>query len=240
MNVIHLIGRIATDLKIETTTTGKNVCNFNLAVNRIANNTTDFIPCRVWNTTADNLCRYKNKGEQSALEGSLVCSSYTDKDGQNKKSIYVLVNNIEYVGNKNIKILDDYGYEYAGSKAETEDYLSPTHIVRIGGELRVTPEWSLRAGCSYQTTNASQGVRDDDRFVAVGGCSPAFSYDRSVQNITAGFGYRHKNFYFDMAYVHKYRQNTYNAFPIDDNLHNVQWDVNDHNNRISATLGFRF
>ena len=146
----------------------------------------------------------------------------------------------EYVGNKNIKILDDYGYEYAGSKAETEDYLSPTHIVRIGGELRVTPEWSLRAGYSYQTTNASQGVRDDDRFVAVGGCSPAFSYDRSVQNITAGFGYRHKNFYFDMAYVHKYRQNTYNAFPIDDNLHNVQWDVNDHNNRISATLGFRF
>ena len=101
MNVIHLIGRIATDLKIETTTTGKNVCNFNLAVNRIANNTTDFIPCRVWNTTADNLCRYKNKGEQIALEGSLVCSSYTDKDGQNKKSIYVLVNNIEYVGNKN-------------------------------------------------------------------------------------------------------------------------------------------
>ena len=101
MNVIHLVGRIATDLKIETTTTGKNVCNFNLAVNRIADNTTDFIPCRVWNTTADNLCKYKNKGEQIALEGSLVCKTYTDKDGQNKKTTYVLVNNIEYIGGKN-------------------------------------------------------------------------------------------------------------------------------------------
>ena len=101
MNVIHLVGRIANDLKLETTPTGKNVCNFNVAINRIADNTTDFIPCRVWNANAENLCKYKNKGEQIAVEGSLVYKNYTDKEGQSKKAIYVLVNNIEYIGNKN-------------------------------------------------------------------------------------------------------------------------------------------
>ena len=161
----------------------------------------------------------------------------------------ILSADYEYVGNTNIRILDDRGNEMMGSTNEINSFLSPSHIIRLGGELRLTPHWSLRAGYSYQTSNAAKDVRDYEGAyngtnkltpVIVGGSSPAYSYDRSVQHITAGIGYRYKNVYFDMAYVHKYRQNTYNAFPLDDNALNVKWNINDHNNRISATLGFRF
>ncbi len=146
----------------------------------------------------------------------------------------------EYVGNTNIRLLDDYGHEYAGSEQEMKDYLSPSHIIRVGAEWRVTPNWSLRAGYNYQTTSASQDVRDGKEFVTVGGCNPSYTYDRSVQNITAGFGYHYKSFYFDMAYVHKNRQSTYEAFPIDDDYNNVYTKVSEHDNKISATIGFRF
>lgn len=155
----------------------------------------------------------------------------------------------EYVGNTGIRILDDRGNEILGATPEIKQFLSPSHIIRLGGELRLTPNWSLRAGYSYQTSNAAKDVRDyegayngtkDLTPVVVGGSSPAYSYDRSVQHITAGIGYHYKNFYLDMAYVHKYRQNTYNAFPLDNDALNVKWKINDHNNRISATLGFRF
>ena len=152
----------------------------------------------------------------------------------------ILSADYEYVANTNIRLLDDYGHEFAGSRKETEDYLSGSHIIRLGGEYRLNPNWSLRAGYSYQTSNASDDVKNDKTFVTVGGNSTAYSYDRSVQNITAGIGYHYKNVYFDMAYVHKYRQNTYNAFPLDDYGYNVKWNVNDHTNRITATLGFRF
>ena len=152
----------------------------------------------------------------------------------------ILSADYEYVGNTNIRLLDNYGNEFGGAKKEIEDYLTASHIIRVGGELRVSPNFSLRAGYSYQTSNASDDVKNDKLFVAVGGNSPAYSYDNSVQNITAGFGYHYKNVYFDMAYVHKYRQNTYNAFPLDDYGYNVKWDVKDHTNRMTATLGFRF
>lgn len=152
----------------------------------------------------------------------------------------ILSADYEYVANTNIRLLDDYGHEFGGARQEIENYLNPSHIIRLGGEFRITPNWSIRAGYSYQTCNVSDGVKDATTIVAVGGSSTAYNFDRSVQHITAGLGYRYKNVYFDMAYVHKYRQNTYTAFPIDDYGKNVAWDVKDHNNRISATLGFRF
>ena len=112
--------------------------------------------------------------------------------------------------------------------------------MRVGGEYRINNHWSLRAGYNYQTTAAQDWVVDGKDYVDVGGCNPSYTFDNKVQNITAGFGYSYKNMYFNMAYVHKNRKSTYNAFPLDDNALNVKWDVDEHDNKVSATLGFRF
>lgn len=151
----------------------------------------------------------------------------------------------EYVGTNNIRVKNDWagGYKFTENEWTTQDvkdYLQGQHIIRVGAEYRVTPKWSLRAGYSYQTSSTKDVVKEDRIDVNVCGISTAYTYDLSTQYMTAGFGYHHKNVYFDMSYVHKYRKNNYHLFPGIVDLPTVYDEVKDHNNRISATLGFRF
>ena len=150
----------------------------------------------------------------------------------------------EYVANETMRIGDDRGNDYPDVTANVQDYFKPSHIIRIGGEWRLNPNWSLRAGYSYKTTQVEKGVDDYEYNISTVGTNPAYQYDNTVQHITCGVGYRYKSFYTDLAYVHKMRESVYNAFsPINDNFGyepNVSADVTDHNNRISLTLGMRF
>ena len=150
----------------------------------------------------------------------------------------------EYVANETMRIGDDRGNDYPDVTANVQDYFKPSHIIRLGGEWRLNPNWSLRAGYSYKTTQVEKGVDDYEYNISTVGTNPAYQYDNTVQHITCGVGYRYKSFYTDLAYVHKMRESVYNAFsPINDNFGyepNVSADVTDHNNRISLTLGMRF
>ena len=150
----------------------------------------------------------------------------------------------EYVANETMRIGDDRGKNYPDATDDVKTYFKPSHIIRVGGEYRVNPNWSLRAGYSYKTTQVEKGVDNYDYNIATSTTNPAYQYDNTVQNITCGVGYRYKSFYTDLAYVHKIRESVYNAFsPINDNYGyepNVSADVKDNNNRISLTLGMRF
>jgi len=151
----------------------------------------------------------------------------------------------EYVANQTMRIGDDGGNVYPDVTDNVKNYFKPSHIIRLGGEYRLNPAWSLRAGYSYKTTQVEKVIDDYETTVATVSTNPAYQYDNSVQYITCGAGYKHKSFYADLAYVHKYRQSVYNAFsPVaySDGYYepNLSADVKDHNNRISLTLGVRF
>jgi len=150
----------------------------------------------------------------------------------------------EYVANETMRIGDDRDNDYPDVTNNVKTYFKPSHIIRVGGEYRVNPKWSLRAGYSYKTTQVEKGVDNYDYNIATVGTNPAYQYDNAVHNITCGVGYRYKSFYTDLAYVHKIRESVYNAFsPINDQFGyepNVSADVKDHNNRFSLTLGIRF
>lgn len=104
MNNVVLLGRLTRDPELRTTGTGKNVCSFTLAVPRFAiekeKESTDFIEIQIWNKLAENLCKYQSKGSQIAIEGTLRVDTYKDKDGNNKNKMYVLANNVEFLGKK--------------------------------------------------------------------------------------------------------------------------------------------
>ena len=150
----------------------------------------------------------------------------------------------EYVANETMRIGDDRNNDYPDVTYDVKEYFKPSHIIRLGGEYRVNPNWSVRAGYSYKTTEVEKGVDDYEYNISTSTTNPSYQYDNSVQNITCGVGYRYKTFYTDLAYVHKMRKSVYNAFsPINDEVGyepNVSADVTDHNNRISLTLGMRF
>lgn len=60
----------------------------------------DFVSCRVWNKTAENLARYQTKGNLIAVIGRIQIDSYTDKDGNKRYNTYVLVEDLEYLERK--------------------------------------------------------------------------------------------------------------------------------------------
>ena len=101
MNKVILTGRIANDLELKCTNTGKSICEFRIAVNRPTNQNgdriADFINCRVWNKQAENLVKYQTKGSLISIVGKMLVETYQDKEGKNKYSTYVLVEELEYL-----------------------------------------------------------------------------------------------------------------------------------------------
>jgi len=104
MNKVILTGRIANDLELKATTTGKSICEFRIATNRPVNRdgekVADFVNCRVWNKSAENLVKYQTKGNLIAVIGRLQIDSYTDKEGNKRYSNYVLVEDLEFLERK--------------------------------------------------------------------------------------------------------------------------------------------
>ena len=105
MNKILLIGRLTKDPELRYTQSGHAVANFTLAVNRrFANQSgereADFINCVAWNKSAEFVVNYFKKGQQMALEGRLMVSSYDGNDGQRHWKTEVVAEQIEFVGSK--------------------------------------------------------------------------------------------------------------------------------------------
>ena len=100
INKTFLIGRISSELTLRYTPNGKAVCEFNLAVNRIGGEGTDFLTCVVWNKFAENLVNYQNKGSLIAVEGSNRVDKYQNEKGENRYKNYILVSNIQFLENK--------------------------------------------------------------------------------------------------------------------------------------------
>lgn len=105
MNKALLIGRLTRDPELRSTSTGRNVCQFSIAVNRNFTNAngereSDFINCVVWDKQAENLVKYQKKGNQIAVDGRIQTRNYEDKDGKRVYVTEILANNISFLDSK--------------------------------------------------------------------------------------------------------------------------------------------
>lgn len=101
MNVVILTGNICNDIEMRQTGTGKAVTQINLAVKRpYAKDTTDFIPCVVWNQQAEFLSKYAHKGSKIAVTGKLTSRQYEDKNGNKRTAYEVIVDTVELLDAK--------------------------------------------------------------------------------------------------------------------------------------------
>ena len=105
MNKAILIGRLTKDPELRTTPTGRNVCQFSVAVSRNFTNANgereaDFINCVVWDKQAENLVKYQKKGNQIAVEGRIQTRNYDDKDGKKVYVTEILASNIIFLDSK--------------------------------------------------------------------------------------------------------------------------------------------
>ena len=99
MNDVKLLGRLARDPELRYTTNGTAVASFDLAVSRPAGEgqkATDFFPIVAWRNRAEFAANYLTKGRQIVVDGSLRTRKWQDKDGNNRKAIEVVADNIYF------------------------------------------------------------------------------------------------------------------------------------------------
>lgn len=104
-NRVILMGRITKDIELKTTPSGLSVTSFSIAVDRRVKSkdgekVTDFIDCVAWRQTADFISRFFGKGKLILLEGELQTRTYTDKNGNNRKAVEVIVDRASFTGEK--------------------------------------------------------------------------------------------------------------------------------------------
>lgn len=123
---------------------------------------------------------------------------------------------------------------------DVKDYFKATDIIRLGLEYRLTPEFSLRAGYSYSTTNVKDQAKDGQVEVYTSGTNPAYTLSDDAYSISCGLGYRHKGFSIDAAYIYNNRKATYHAFTDFSGLQAPRADLTQITNSIVLSLGYRF
>ena len=101
LNRVILIGRMVRDPELRTTTTGKNVVEFSIAVDkrfkpRDANEpTADFFRVKAWDKTAEFVTNYLTKGRLVAVDGRLDTRKYVDKDGNNREAFEIVADSVQ-------------------------------------------------------------------------------------------------------------------------------------------------
>lgn len=85
MNKVFVIGRLTKDPEIRTTSTGKKVANFSIAVNegkdQSGNDRVQYFNLSAWDRLAEILEKYVKKGTRVACVGSLQNRSWDKPDG---------------------------------------------------------------------------------------------------------------------------------------------------------------
>lgn len=106
LNHITIMGRLTRDPELRRTGSGVAVASFTLAVDRDFSNKesgekeTDFIDCVAWRQTGEFVSKYFRKGSMAVVSGKLQIRSWTDKDGNKRRSAEVIADNVYFGDSK--------------------------------------------------------------------------------------------------------------------------------------------
>lgn len=105
LNVAAFTGRFASDPELRHTQSDTAVCSFSIAVDRNyckqgEDRQTDWIDCVAWRGLAEFICKYFHKGSMIAVNGEMNTRTYTDRDGNKRKAVELVVANANFCGSK--------------------------------------------------------------------------------------------------------------------------------------------
>ena len=118
LNHITIMGRLVRDPELRRTGSGIAVASFTVAVDRDfggrdgGERETDFIDCVAWRQTGEFVSKYFTKGRMIVVSGRLQIRSWTDKDGNKRRTAEVVADNC-YFGDS--KRDSDSGSAYGGN-----------------------------------------------------------------------------------------------------------------------------
>ena len=106
LNNAVIMGRLVADPELRTTGSGISVTSFTVAVDRRFNRQgedrqADFIDIIAWRQTAEFVCKYFRKGSMIAIQGYIQTRMYEDKNGNKRKAVEIVADNVSFCGSKN-------------------------------------------------------------------------------------------------------------------------------------------
>ena len=101
MNKLTIIGNLTRDPETRTTQSGKTVCSFTVAVNRRGKDETDFFRVAAWGKLGETCQQYLAKGRKVAVIGNVSVSTYTSQNGENRATLEVFADEVEFLSAKN-------------------------------------------------------------------------------------------------------------------------------------------
>jgi len=121
-NIVVVAGRLTRDPDISFTQSQKQIAKLRIAINGFKQDDVSFFNITAWEKTAEICGKYLHKGSQIVVSGKLNQNTFIDKNGNNRSSVDIIANQIQFVGGK--------------QESQTNDNDIPTSI----------PEWNNENG----------------------------------------------------------------------------------------------
>ena len=131
LNHITIMGRLTRDPEKRSTASGVVCANFTVAVDRdfadkqSGEKETDFIDCVAWRQTGEFVSKYFTKGRMAVVSGRLQIRSWTDKDGNKRRSAEVVADNVYFGDSKPDGGNQSSGSAYPQTEALLQSYGVP-------------------------------------------------------------------------------------------------------------------
>lgn len=114
LNKIVLMGRLTADPELRHTPSNVPVATFTVACERDFSNNNgvkeaDFIDIVTWKNTADFVSKYFSKGRMAIISGRLQIRSWTDNNGNKRKTAEVIADNVYFGDSKATNNAEDIG-----------------------------------------------------------------------------------------------------------------------------------
>jgi len=128
LNHITIMGRLTRDPELRRTGSGIAVTSFTLAVDRDfgknenGERETDFIDCVAWRQTGEFVSKYFTKGRMAVVSGRLQIRSWTDKDGNKRRTAEVVADNVYFGDSKRDGEGGSFGGNTYGSAPAAPSY----------------------------------------------------------------------------------------------------------------------
>ncbi len=115
INQVILMGRLTRDPEMRTTTTGKTIASFSIAVDRGGEgDQTDFFDVTAWEKLGELVNQYLSKGRRCLVQGRLRQDSWDDKDtGKKRSKVEVVATDVTFLDGPN----DGQGQSGSGAPA---------------------------------------------------------------------------------------------------------------------------
>jgi long-subunit fatty acid transport protein len=152
----------------------------------------------------------------------------------------------ELAGYKRMKLYNEIGIENQYGNATIRENFNNAGTLRVGAEVKVTPQFAVRAGAAWIGNPMKNTLKDATAEVRTVGTIPHYTIENSISNYTIGIGYRFTpSIYLDLACILKTQKEDLYAFSkIFDNgqliTDSKPASLKTNTTRVALTFGYKF